>query len=74
MLLARGLAYILMISPQVLEYGQSEYVRQFGMNIPDQELLGLEARIIKAPALRYNPASRQPKVELVCASSPLMMK
>jgi hypothetical protein len=39
-----------MISRQVLEYGQSEYVRQF----PDKELLDLEARIIKAPALRYN--------------------
>ena len=57
-----------MNSCQVLEYGQSEYIRQFGMKISDNELLDLEARVIKAPVLNYHPESRQPRVELVCVS------
>ena len=63
-----------MIFRQVLEYGQSEYIRQFGMTIDDNELLGIDARVIKAPRLKYNPASRQPNVVLVRAFPPLMME
>jgi Argonaute linker 2 domain len=65
MLRANGSGYLLMNSRQVLEYGQSEYVRQFGMTIADNELLALEARVIKAPVLNYHPNSRQPRVKLV---------
>ncbi len=44
---------------QVLEYGQSEYVRQFGMTISDN-LINFGARILKPLKLKYNPASRRP--------------
>ncbi|KAH9992243.1 argonaute-like protein [Russula compacta] len=46
----------------VLQYGQSEYVRQFGMDVSD-ELVGVNGRIIKPPTLKYNPGSRQPDVQ-----------
>ncbi|KAI0289730.1 argonaute-like protein [Russula brevipes] len=46
----------------VLQYGQSEYVRQFGMSISDK-LVNVDARIIKPPRLIYNSASRQPNVQ-----------
>ena len=47
---------------QVLKYGQSQYVRQFGMNPLTDKLVDLEARIIKAPTLKYNSESKRPNV------------
>ncbi|KAI9429439.1 Piwi domain-containing protein [Lactarius psammicola] len=44
----------------VLEYGQSEYVRQFGMTVSD-ELMNFGARVLKSPTLKYSPASRRPE-------------
>ena len=49
------------MNDQVLQYGQSEYVRQFGMDVSD-ELVGVNGRIIKPPTLKYHPRSRQPNV------------
>ncbi|PPQ73788.1 hypothetical protein CVT24_007534, partial [Panaeolus cyanescens] len=40
---------------QLLSYGQSEYVRQFGINISDS-VMELRARILETPVVRYaNP-------------------
>ena len=48
---------------QVLQYGQSQYFRQFGMGVPNpSKLVELDARILEAPRLKYNPASKQPNV------------
>jgi hypothetical protein len=44
---------------QVLDYGESEYVREFGMTIAN-EPLRTQARIINAPTLRYHQSSKQP--------------
>ena len=52
---------LLTVYHQVLQYGQSEYVRQFGINVSDT-LLDIEARVIKPPTLKYNPSSKQPNV------------
>jgi eukaryotic translation initiation factor 2C len=49
----------LTILPKVLDYGQSEYVRQFGMTVADQPLR-TQARVINAPTLRYHQSSKQP--------------
>ena len=62
-----AMACLLIMSHQVLQYGQSQYVRQFGMNVSNT-LVELEARVIKAPMLKYNPTSKQPNV--VCTSCP----
>jgi len=56
---------MLIMYHQVLQYGQSQYVRQFGMNVSNT-LVELEARVIKAPMLKYNPTSKQPNV--VCTA------
>ena len=69
--MSKALAYLLIMCRQVLQYGQSEYVRQFGMNVSNA-LVDLEARIIKAPTLKYNSASRQPNV--VCTAYLSLMK
>ena len=48
---------------QVLQYGESQYIRQFGMDIPHPtQLTELDGRIIRAPRLNYNPKSKQPKI------------
>lgn len=47
---------------QYLQYGQSEYVRNFGMTI-EESPLSTNARIIPPPKLKYNIASRQPSIE-----------
>ncbi|KAF8209462.1 argonaute-like protein [Mycena galopus ATCC 62051] len=39
---------------QVLAYGQSEYVRKFGLTV-DTSLLSTQARVLKAPTLKYGP-------------------
>jgi eukaryotic translation initiation factor 2C len=43
---------------QLLQYGQSEYVRQFGMNITETPIT-VRARVLEAPVLRYGEGSRQ---------------
>jgi eukaryotic translation initiation factor 2C len=43
-------------------YGQSQYVRQFGMKPLTDKLVDLEARLIKAPTLKYNSESKRPNV------------
>ena len=61
---ASTLTYLLLKNHQVLQYGQSEYVRQFGMAVSN-ELVGLDGRIIKPPTLKYNTEFGQSSV--VCA-------
>ncbi len=61
---------------QVLEYGQSEYVRQFGMTISDN-LINFGARILKPLKLKYNPASRRPvavrhSLHIWCRDGPIV--
>jgi hypothetical protein len=58
--LGRRLSLLIMCH-QVLQYGQSEHVRQFGMSISDT-LVNVDARIIEPPGLKYNSASKQPNV------------
>ncbi|KAJ6539414.1 argonaute-like protein [Mycena capillaripes] len=43
----------------VLAYGQSEYVRQFGMSVKATGPLQVQARVLKPPMLKYGPGSRQ---------------
>ncbi|KAA1466451.1 argonaute-like protein [Dentipellis sp. KUC8613] len=45
----------------VLAYGQSQYVRQFGMNV-GQEPVKIGARVLVPPTLRYGAKSRQPTI------------
>jgi eukaryotic translation initiation factor 2C len=51
---------LLIIRPKLLDYGQSEYIHQFGMKVSN-EPLRVQARVIKAPVLRYHQSSKQPK-------------
>ena len=44
---------------QVLAYGQSEYVRQFGMDVNTTGPLKVQARVLKPPTLRYGRGSKQ---------------
>jgi eukaryotic translation initiation factor 2C len=54
---------VLIMCYQVLQYGQSQYVQQFGMDVPNPpRLVELDGRIISAPRLNYNPASKKPFV------------
>lgn len=46
----------------VLSYGQSEYVRQFGMHVPDPNPLRVSARILAPPTLKYGAGSRQANI------------
>ncbi|KAI0347251.1 argonaute-like protein [Trametopsis cervina] len=41
----------------VLQYGQSEYVRQFGLNV-HQDAVAIKARILPAPTLKYGAGSK----------------
>ncbi|KAI0796707.1 argonaute-like protein [Abortiporus biennis] len=44
----------------VLAYGQSEYVRQFGMHVQDTgNPLLINARVLQPPVLRYHQSSKQ---------------
>ena len=60
---------LLIIHPKVLDYGQSEYVRQFGMTVAD-EPLRIQARVINAPTLKYHQSSRQPSAVSIPSLSP----
>jgi len=44
----------------VLQHGQSEYVRQFRMDISN-DLTSLTGRVLKSVTLKYNTASKQPE-------------
>ena len=55
------LVSLLIIHPKVLDYGQSEYVRQLGLTVAD-EPLRIKARVIKAPTLKYHQSSQQNSV------------
>ncbi|KAF8266851.1 hypothetical protein EI94DRAFT_124794 [Lactarius quietus] len=48
--------------PKVLEYGQSQYVREFGMTV-SEEPIRIQARVMNAPTLRYHPSSKQPSAK-----------
>jgi eukaryotic translation initiation factor 2C len=51
---------LLTFHQQVLAYGQSEYVRQFGMTVDHAAgPLKVQARVLKPPILKYGPGSRQ---------------
>ncbi|KAG6837428.1 hypothetical protein H0H93_009522 [Arthromyces matolae] len=43
----------------VLAYGQSEYVRQFGMCVDTSGPLKVQARVLRPPTLKYGPGSKQ---------------
>ncbi|CCL99782.1 uncharacterized protein FIBRA_01804 [Fibroporia radiculosa] len=48
----------------VLAYGQSEYVRQFGIFVaPDVRPLSIQARVLQPPTLKYGAGSRQPTIK-----------
>ncbi|KAK0209999.1 argonaute-like protein [Desarmillaria ectypa] len=48
---------------QVLAYGQSRYVRDFGLDIKTGSLpMEIPARMLNAPELKYGPGSKQPTV------------
>ncbi|KAH9943477.1 argonaute-like protein [Epithele typhae] len=46
----------------VLAYGQSEYVRQFGMHVANPRPATIPARILDTPTLQYGPGSKQPTI------------
>ncbi|KAK0460386.1 argonaute-like protein [Desarmillaria tabescens] len=46
----------------VLAYGQSEYVRHFGMAVTSPEPLEVDARILAPPVLEYSNKSRQREI------------
>ncbi|TFK43467.1 argonaute-like protein [Crucibulum laeve] len=47
----------------VLAYGQSEYVRQFGMSVDHAAgPLKVQARLLKPPVLKYGAGSKQPTI------------
>ncbi|CCM03176.1 uncharacterized protein FIBRA_05298 [Fibroporia radiculosa] len=48
----------------VLSYGQSEYVRSFGLMVaPDAAPLSIQARVLQPPTLKYGAGSRQPTIQ-----------
>ncbi|KAI0677581.1 argonaute-like protein [Trametes maxima] len=48
----------------VLAYGQSEYVRQFGLTVqPNATPLALQARVLDPPVLQYGQGSRQATIK-----------
>lgn len=47
----------------VLAYGQSEYVRQFGLHVEQGEPLSFSARVLEPPTLKYGAGSRQPTIK-----------
>lgn len=46
-----------------LQYGQSDYIRQFGLSINTAGgPMSLQGRILPTPALQYGPGSKEPTV------------
>ncbi|KZT20385.1 argonaute-like protein [Neolentinus lepideus HHB14362 ss-1] len=59
----------------VLEYGQSEYVRQFGLVVDETAgPLTINARVLDTPVLRYGRGSRQPTIKPANGSWNMMDK
>jgi eukaryotic translation initiation factor 2C len=58
----------LIFQTQVLAYGQSQYVREFGMSVDETGPLKIQARVLKPPVLKYGPSSKQPSI--VCSQCP----
>lgn len=55
--------FIILNEVQVLAYGQSEYVRQFGLSVDEAAgPLNVSARVLAPPKLRYGQDSPQPVV------------
>ncbi|KAK7470584.1 hypothetical protein VKT23_002008 [Stygiomarasmius scandens] len=48
---------------ETLAYGQSEYVRQFGMSVDVTGPIQVQARILKPPVLKYGIGSKQPTIQ-----------
>ncbi|KAF5387029.1 hypothetical protein D9615_002113 [Tricholomella constricta] len=49
---------------EILAYGQSEYIRQFGMSVETQPgFLPISSRVLDPPTLKYGPGSRQPTIK-----------
>jgi eukaryotic translation initiation factor 2C len=46
----------------VLAYGQSEYVRSFGMQVDTSGPVKVQARVLKPPVLKYGDTSKQPTI------------
>lgn len=56
----------------VFEYGSSEYLRSFGMQVNTAAgALSVPARILEPPSLKYGRGSRQPTVVRGTISFPL---
>ncbi|THU97363.1 argonaute-like protein [Dendrothele bispora CBS 962.96] len=47
---------------QLLSYGQSEYVRSFGLAVNSGAFLETDARVIDPPRLKYGQGSKQPTI------------
>jgi len=60
---------LLTIHSKVLDYGQSVYVRQFGMTVADQPLR-TQARVINPPTLKYHQSSKRPSAVSIPFLSP----
>ncbi|KAL0949487.1 hypothetical protein HGRIS_009541 [Hohenbuehelia grisea] len=47
---------------EVLDYGQSEYLRAFNMHVDISSPLRMQARVLPPPKLKYGPTSKQPTI------------
>ncbi|KAG6827800.1 hypothetical protein H0H92_010435 [Tricholoma furcatifolium] len=57
-------------SQSVLAYGQSEYVRKFGMTVETANgFLPIDARVLPPPTLRYGQTNKQPTIQLRAAGA-----
>jgi eukaryotic translation initiation factor 2C len=54
----------------VLQYGQSEYVRSFGLTVDSTGPVRIQARVLNPPTMIYGAGSRQVNVVSVILSSP----
>jgi eukaryotic translation initiation factor 2C len=55
----------------VLQYGQSEYLRSFGMSV-DSNAVKIKSRVLTPPTMVYGIGSRQPTVVSVILSPILL--
>jgi eukaryotic translation initiation factor 2C len=54
---------------QVLAYGQSEYLRQFGLEVTSNTALKIKSRVLPPPILRFGQGSRQATVVSAISSA-----
>lgn len=47
---------------QILAYGQSDYVRQFGMLVDTSKLVEVNSRVLEPPKLKYGAGSKVPTI------------